>query len=136
MKHYHINKFLPAYKGGYKQYNNVIREYSWVTGACLMVAKEKFQSVGGLTESLANDFNDIDFCFKLLRKGYYNIYNPHSILYHYEAASREKKFKNLIDTECAYMMQNWSGAEGCDKFYNPNFSDEQPYFCAKITKNT
>ncbi len=134
MKHYHVNRFLRAYKGGYKEYNNLTREYSWVTGACLMIAKEKFHKVGGLTESLANDFNDIDFCFKLLRKGYYNIYSPHSVLYHYEAASREKKFKSLINSERIYMLQKWNRGKGCDQFYNPNFSDEQPYFCVKINK--
>jgi len=134
MTYYHVNRFVRAHKGGYKEYNNLTREYSWVTGACLMVSKEKFHEVGGLTESLANDFNDIDFCFKLLKKGYYNIYNPHSVLYHYEKASRKKKFKNLINNERAYMLQNWGKFKRCDKFYNPNFSDEQPYFCVRINK--
>lgn len=134
MANHHVNRYLRAYKGGYKNYNNLIREYGWLTGACLMVSKNKYNEVGGFNESLAIACNDIDLCFKLLEKGYYNIYNPHSILYHFEAASREKNFNDLIKKEYIYMQQNWNASQICDKFYNPNFSDEQPYFCVKINK--
>ena len=40
------------------------QDYSAVTAACMMVKKEAFDKVGGLTEELAVAFNDIDFCYE------------------------------------------------------------------------
>ncbi|MEW5803097.1 MAG: glycosyltransferase family 2 protein [bacterium] len=128
----HINKFLSAYRGGYKHYNNLIREYSGVAGACLMVSKEKYQEVGGLTECLAVEGNDVDLCYKLLKAGYHTVYNPHCILYHHEAASRKGKFKSETRKECIYIQQVWSEIYTNDPFYNPNFSHQQADFCARI----
>jgi len=134
MATHHINRKRNANKGGYKQYNNLVREYSSVTGACLMISKKKYQEVGGLAESLAVQFNDIDFCFRVLRAGYYNIYNPHCILYHNESASRKNKFEDSADSEYIYMKKKWNEFRVNDPFYNPNFSREQAYFCIRIDR--
>lgn len=42
----------------------------------------------GFEEDLPDNFNDVDFCFKLVEKGYRNIYLPHVVLYHHESKSR------------------------------------------------
>jgi O-antigen biosynthesis protein len=118
----HINKLLGAYEGGYKHYNNLIREYSCVTGACLMVSKEKYHVAGGFTECLAVEGNDVDFCLKLLDAGYYNVYTPHCVLYHYESVSREKNFRDSVMQERMYIRQNWDEFMTNDRFFNPNFS--------------
>ena len=54
----------------------------------MMVKREAFDKVGGLTEELAVEFNDIDFCMKLREAGYLIVYNPYAELYHYETKSR------------------------------------------------
>ena len=33
-------------------------------------------------------FNDVDFCLKIIEKGYYIIYNPYVELFHFESKSR------------------------------------------------
>lgn len=100
--------------------------YSAVTAACLMVAKDKFNEVGGLEEYLQVAFNDIDFNLKLLEKGYYNVCLNHVELYHHESKSRgldttSEKYKRFV-SEHDYMKDKWSNILYNDKFYNPNLS--------------
>ena len=64
------------------------QDYSAVTAACMLVKKEAFEKVGGLSEALQVAFNDIDFCLKLQKAGYLVVYNPYAELYHYESKSR------------------------------------------------
>ncbi len=103
------------------------QDYSAVTAACMMVKKEAFDAVGGLTEELAVAFNDVDFCLKLRRAGYRVIYNPYAELYHYESKSRgledtpekRERFRNEIRT----MEKRWPGVfTDPDPCYNPNLS--------------
>ena len=128
----HINRSLCAHEGGYKQYNNLIREYGCVTGACLMLSKAKYCEVKGLTECLAVEGNDVDLCFKLLKAGYYNVCNPHCILYHHESASRGSEFQYSARKERTYLLKNWDKFITNDQFYNPNFSGKKYGFCVKI----
>jgi len=98
-----------------------------VTAACLMVKREAFDLVGGLTEDLAVAFNDVDFCLKIREKGYLVCYNPYVVAYHYESKSRgeedspekQKRFHSEID----YMRTHWNQIlrEG-DPYYNRNLS--------------
>lgn len=70
------------------RYLNVPKSVGAVTGACLMVNKAKFNQVGGLDESLAVAFNDVDFCIKLNQLGLKNIWTPYAELFHHESVSR------------------------------------------------
>lgn len=49
---------------------------SAVTGACLLVKKALYEEAGGLDESFAVSLNDVDFCLKLRRLGYLNVFTP------------------------------------------------------------
>ena len=64
------------------------QDYSAVTAACMIVKKEIFDAVGGLSEDLQVAFNDIDFCIKVRDYGKLVVYNPYAELYHYESKSR------------------------------------------------
>lgn len=103
-----------------------------VTGACLMVEKRKFQEVGGLEESLAITFNDIDFCCKLHEAGYHNVYSPYAILRHYEFTSRGAVEDTLekqqrAHRENVYMRNRWQALD-IDPFYSVHFSrDDDTY---------
>lgn len=103
------------------------QDYSAVTAACMMTKRTVFDQVGGLNESMAVAFNDIDFCMKVREKGYLVVYNPYAQLYHYESKSRgledtpEKleRFHNEVKT----FAQRWGKVlkEG-DPYYNPNLT--------------
>ena len=57
------------YYGWNRRERNVIA----VTGACLAVEKKKYAEAGGFPEELPVAFNDVDFCFTLFEKGYYQV---------------------------------------------------------------
>lgn len=101
-------------------------DYSANTAACIMVDKKKFDEVGGLEEELKVAYNDIDFNFKLLKKGYYNVFLPQVELFHFESKSRgldttSEKYKRFL-IESDYMYKKWDKEIKEDRFYNPNFS--------------
>lgn len=112
------------------------QDYSAVTAACMMVRKDAFEEVGGLTEELAVAFNDIDFCMKLRAAGYLIVYNPYAELYHYESKSRgqedtpEKVAR--FNQEIATFERRWPEIlKHGDPFYNPNLTLESQDFSLK-----
>lgn len=59
-----------------------------VTGACLMISKELYERVGGLTtDYIIGDFEDSDLCFKCRELGYESWYFADATLYHLERQS-------------------------------------------------
>ncbi|MCD7746071.1 MAG: glycosyltransferase family 2 protein [Lachnospiraceae bacterium] len=108
------------------------QNFSAVTAACMMVSAKKYDEVNGFSEELAVALNDVDFCLKLREKGYLNVFNAFSELYHYESKSRgldrEKTGEEKLryEGEVALFQERWSEvlASG-DPFYNPNFSLER-----------
>ena len=112
---------------GYKNHACLVQNLSAVTAACLVVRKDVFQEVGGLDEiNLPVAFNDIDFCLRLLEKGYRNLWTPFVELYHHESATRGyedtpekiKRFQN----EISYMQERWGDLLKYDPAYNPNLT--------------
>jgi glycosyltransferase involved in cell wall biosynthesis len=107
-------------EGGYFNFPNIIRNYSAVTGACLMTRRSLFDEMGGLNDSdLAESFNDVDYCLRLRKKGYLIVYTPFSILYHHESASRSKV---VNDRENTYMLDKWGTEIARDPYYNPSLT--------------
>lgn len=101
-----------------------------VTAACLLVNKEKFDEVSGFNEELAVAYNDIEFCFKLLEKGYYNIIRNDAVLVHHESVSRgndledKKKYERLMaEQEKLYNLH--PQYRGSDPFYNKNLAQNK-----------
>jgi GT2 family glycosyltransferase len=68
----------------------VPHKISAVTGACLAVAKAKFDAIGGLdAQNLPVEFSDIDLCLGLTERGWASLLEPSAVLIHYEAATRK-----------------------------------------------
>ena len=84
----HGHRLFPADSPGYFVVLKTVNNFSAVTAACLMIRRAVFDEVGGLDEELAVAFNDVDFCLKVQRAGYRNVYLPHVVLYHFESKSR------------------------------------------------
>ena len=79
---------------------NIAMEYQALTAACLLVKKTAFLEVFGFDEEYWNGYEDVDLCFKLKKAGYKLIYNPASVVYHYESQSGPERFakvKNNIE---------------------------------------
>ncbi len=116
---------------GYFGQLNVVRNYSAVTGACMMIRKDLYLEMGGLDENnLRVAFNDVDLCLRLRQKGCLIVYTPYAELYHHESASRG--FEVSID-EIAYMQKKYGEliTHG-DPYYNPNLSRERFDFSLRV----
>ena len=107
------------------------------TAACLLIRKEIYDEVGGLDESYAVAFNDVDFCVRVRQAGYTNVFTPFAQLYHYESKSRgvednpekQKRFQG----EVLRFQARWGDllAAG-DPCTNPNFDIQREDFSLKI----
>lgn len=115
-------KTLPEQKN-FQQLDKITRETSAVTGACLMISRERFVELGQFDEDLPIVGNDIDLCLRAIDAGYRNIWTPHSQLTHHESVSREHH--PITDDEKS-MWQRWSHyfKQG-DKYYHPHLSLEK-----------
>ncbi|WP_051226344.1 glycosyltransferase family 2 protein [Butyrivibrio sp. MC2013] len=110
---------------------------SAVTGACLMVSRQDYDSVGGLDESFEVSLNDVDFCLKLREKGLLNVFTPFAELTHYESASRGLDLQGenaaRYDRESEKFRTKWKKVlEKGDPYYNPNFSLDRSDFSINI----
>ena len=113
------------------------QDVSAVTGACLMIARSKYDEVGGFDESFEVSLNDVDFCLKLREKGYLNVFTPFAELYHYESLSRgldlEGRNAERYNRESEHFRSKWKAvlAKG-DPYYNPNFSLDRSDFSLNV----
>jgi GT2 family glycosyltransferase len=123
----HGQRRTPGDSSGYGGSLAVAREVTAVTGACLALRKEVFQEVGGLDEqNLPVTFNDVDLCLKLRARGYRNIWTPHAVLYHHEAATRGPDASGesaaRYRREFELMRTRWGAQLEQDPYYSPNLS--------------
>lgn len=132
----HSHKHYPADSPGYFNQIQTVNNYSAVTAACLMCRRDIFEEVGGFEEELAVALNDVDLCFKIIEKGYRNIYLPHVKLYHYESKSRgyedtpEKQARFI--KEMKYMQRKWEKIIECDPCYSPNLIKSREDYAINI----
>lgn len=118
---------LPYGKHAYFGIEAITRNVSAVTGACLFCRRELYEEVSFMdNEKFKVAFNDVDFCLKLLEKGYRNIYNPYIELIHYESKTRgyedsPEKIKRF-EKETENFRKKWNKLLQNDPYYNPNLS--------------
>lgn len=90
-------------------------DYVAVTGACLLTPRDLFLELGGLTVKLPLNYNDVDYCFKVIRSGRRVVSTPTARLHHYESASR---VAHLEPFEKAFMLEHWAAMAYQDAFVN------------------
>jgi GT2 family glycosyltransferase len=100
---------------------NVMRNYSAVTGACLLIKKNIFDEVNGYDDDYDLYYGDSDLCFKVIEKGYRVTYTPYALLLHEGSKSIKKHAKAFFSTENhAHFVKKWPHVKEGDPFYNPN----------------
>lgn len=117
---------------GYMGRLMVHQNVSAVTGACLMVSKEKYQEVGGLDEEFKVAYHDVDFCLKLRDRGYVNVFTPMAELYHYSSKDRgvgqHPKNQERLKQEETFFKERWKKTlEKGDPYY-PQGMDRNGWF--------
>jgi len=110
---------LPKDTSAYFGVSHMVRNWSAVTAACMMVRRDLFEAVGGFEERLRVAFNDVDLCLRLHQHGLRNLVTPFALLYHHESASRGF---SLDPQEVGYMKHTWGSLLENDPYYNPNLT--------------
>ena len=122
----HAFRGFPAEAPGVCRQLQVTRNYSAVTGACLLTRRDVFNKVHGFDEErLPVTFNDVDFCLKIRQAGYLIVYTPFAKLYHHESGTRRRTVEPL---ETDVMRERWADLLEYDPYYNPNLSRERADF--------
>lgn len=80
------------------------REVTGVTGACIAIRREVFEEVGGFSEQLPANFNDVDFCLKVGFAGYRLLWLHDVVLNHFESVTREPIIESF---ELQFMRRRW-----------------------------
>ncbi len=120
----HKLQFLKDGTTHYFGMNRGVHNMMAATGACLMMSREVFEEAEGFCEELAVAFNDVDLCYTIYEKGYYNIVRNDVALYHHESLSRgkdgESSEKQLrLSKEKDLLYERHQALYGKDPYYHP-----------------
>lgn len=122
----HAHRYLSEREDGYFSFAKIIRNYSGVTAACLLMRRDVFDEIDGFDERYAVAFNDVDLCLRIREAGYRIVYTPFSRLYHHESLSRgyddRPEQQERFRREIALMKTTWGERLYEDPYYNPNLS--------------
>lgn len=133
----HAHKYFNRRSYGYVSRACISQNLSACTAACLLIRKEVFVEVGGLDESFAVAFNDIDLCMQIRKAGYLIVFTPYAEFYHYESKSRglENSPEKIarFNGEIKRFKKKWGNKlESGDPYYNPNLTLDREDFSYKI----
>ena len=94
-----------------------------VTGACLMIDREKYYQTGGFCDKIKVGYNDVDLCVRLFEAGYYNVVNNDCVMTHHEslargadAANDDKSVRLGEERQLLYSFHPWM-KQHIDPFY-------------------
>jgi GT2 family glycosyltransferase len=82
----------------------VNREVTGVTAACAAIRREVFLGIGGFTEALPSNFNDVDFCYKVNHHGYRTVWVANCELFHFESQTRDGTVQSW---ERHFVVRRW-----------------------------
>ena len=130
----HSHKMSHRDSAGYFNRLSVVQNLSAVTAACLMIKKSIYDEVNGMDEvKFKVAYNDVDFCLRVLEKGYLNIFTPFAQMYHHESISRgyettpEKIARFQTEKDALSKRHNEILTKG-DPYYNPNLTHAKENF--------
>jgi len=133
----HAHRFVQPEEEGYFRRHSLPQFASAVTGACLVVDRERFLAVGGLDErNFAVAYNDVDLCLRLNQRGWQSLYEPRAVLIHHESVSRGLDLDPVgaarYAGELAALKRIWKTDEIVDPFHHPHLSRAAERFLVAI----
>lgn len=96
-----------------KGYYHEPRECKAITFACVLIKRKVFDSGVWLDEGYYPAlFEDIDFCFQALEKGWRIMYCPDAIVYHYESRTwksifQKQRYSEIFRRNSLRLKQKW-----------------------------
>lgn len=86
---------------------NYIRQVDSISGACIIIKKELFDDIGGFDERYAPAYyEDTDLAFEARKRGYKIVYQPASVVIHYENITY-KKYRPDSSNNKEKFKQKW-----------------------------
>ncbi len=67
--------------------------YQALTAACLLMRRAVFEQIQGFDEEYWNGYEDVDLCFKIQECGWLMVYEPKSVVIHYESQSGPERHR-------------------------------------------
>jgi len=90
-------------------------ELNAVTGACMLVSREVWDKLDGFdTAYRGGQYEDIDFCHRVRQEGWRIVYEPKSVLYHYEHGSGEEHVFESAVRNRELLLKKWPNVP-CDE---------------------
>ncbi|HEX5711876.1 MAG TPA: glycosyltransferase, partial [Solirubrobacterales bacterium] len=102
---------------GYSNNVLVAQNYLAVTAACMMTPRSAFEEVGGFSSTFPLNYNDMDYCLKLQASGRRAVYDPDTVLFHFESSSRSTEVE---DWEKEQLLARWLPITLFDPATNPH----------------
>nr|WP_241148233.1 glycosyltransferase family 2 protein [Xanthomonas axonopodis] len=95
------------------------RQVLAVTGACMVVARETFESLGGFDESFIVCGSDVELCLRARLRGLATVYVARSVMIHHESKTRDPR--EIPESDFVRSAQAYSPyREEGDPFFSPN----------------
>ncbi len=119
----HVMRGFPADSDGYFGSLRCTREVSAVTGGCLLIARKRYEELGGFREVFQRHYEDVDLCLRLRAMGLRNVYVGSTRLIHHEAKTRGPQYNY---TDRILLLDFWEEMiERRDPYYGPHFDPER-----------
>ena len=107
------NPWTSAYRND-QQANVRRRNAGWLSGACIVVRRNLFVSLGGFDEAYFMYFEDVDLGYQIGRSGYRNVYEPAARVVHTGAHSTSEHSTRMVRAHHAsakrFLAKKYSGA--------------------------
>lgn len=103
--------------------------YAAVSGLCMMIAKDRFEEMGGFDTAYTDEYYDIDLCYRLYEQGYYNVIR-NDVCASVDAKKKTvisqslDNLKHLQDTHLSLIKK--------DPYYNENLSKKKMDFSLDV----
>jgi len=107
------NPWTARYHRGGATDLTIEKSVDWLSGACMMLRPEAFQSVDGFDEGFFMYFEDVDIAYRLARLGRQAIYVPDAVISHSGAHStkNQAEYMRRVHHESArrYLDKKYTG---------------------------
>jgi N-acetylglucosaminyl-diphospho-decaprenol L-rhamnosyltransferase len=84
------------------------RDAGWLSGACVLIRREAFDSIGGFDDDFFMYFEDVDLGYRLARNGWRNVFVPSATVEHEGGHSTRNHSTAMIQAHHA-SARRWIG---------------------------
>ena len=118
---FHVFENILEKDTGFFNMHNMIRNFSAVTGACLLIKKTIFEKITGYDDNFDLFYGDADICLKTLKLGFHVVYTPYARLLHEGSTTIKKNSESFFAIENhLHFIKKWPYLKNGDPFYNFN----------------